>query len=100
MDARIPERLSFSTILTLMHRDPASLSSRLDSDCGDGLRLWGCWWISRLDVSGVVSVGHICTSVEGDGHGYDGPWDRRGCGGGVARGRLHGIYGWSVREDD
>src|SRR6185312_5341453 len=71
MDAQIPERLSVSTNLTLMYRDPASLSSRLDSDyaevcakpriCGDGLRLWGCWWISRLNVSGVVSVGHIST---------------------------------------
>src|SRR6476660_3457591 len=50
MDAQIPERLSVSTNLTLMYRDPASLSSRLDSDyaevcvkpriCGDGLRLW------------------------------------------------------------
>src|SRR6476620_5791604 len=45
-----------------------------------------------------VSVRRISTSVEGDGHGYDGQWDRRGGGGGVARGWLHGINSWSVRE--
>ena len=43
------------------------------------LEIEGCWWISRLNVSGVVSVRRISTSVEGDGHGYDGQWDRRDC---------------------
>jgi putative transposase len=68
---------------------------------GDGLRSWGVvGGFLGLTFRVLVSVCRISTSVEGDGDGYDGQWDRRGCRGGVAGGWLHGIDGWSVREDD
>ena len=53
-----------------------------------------------LTFRAVVSVRRISTSVEGDGYGYDGHTDRRGCCCGVALGWLHEVDHRSVREDD
>ena len=64
------------------------------------VRAWFAEEFLGLIFRAVVSVRRISTSAEGDGYGYDGHTDRRGCCCGVALGWLHGVDYRSVLEDD